>query len=156
MKQKVIVWGLVIAALVIAASVVHARYSDPVVSRYRNVPVEAPGKGVVGNSKTDHDPYDLEIVYTDDGYATTSVTIKKGTRIRFSNRSATPTWPASGIHPTHTLYPEKEPTDCLGSSFDSCQSLMQGEYFDFTFNYVGRWPFHDHLHGYHSGTIVVE
>ncbi len=156
MNQRVI--GLCLVALVLAgaAYAVWSRFHISSVPTYRSVAEEAPGRGVTGNAKVDPDPYDVEIVYTDEGYATTSIVVTKGTRIRFLNASSAATWPASGIHPTHTLYPEKQPTDCLGSSFDSCGSLMRGEYFDFTFNYVGRWPFHDHLHGYHSGTIVVQ
>ncbi|MBI5457506.1 hypothetical protein HY971_02150 [Candidatus Kaiserbacteria bacterium] len=118
-------------------------------------PAEPSGRGVVGNEKTSNDPFDIVIPYTDEGYATTSITVKSGTRVRFLNQSGEETWPASGIHPTHTLYPEKEKADCLGSSFDSCAALKTGEFFDFTFNYTGTWSFHDHLHAYHIGSIVV-
>ncbi len=155
MKNKGVGLGAAVILLLVGGYFVYDHFSGPA-SGYREVPAEEPGHGVVGTVGRDEDPYDIEVAYTEDGYATTSITVKKGTRVRFLNASNGSTWPASGIHPTHTLYPEKEPTDCLGSSFDSCKRLAQGEFFDFTFNYVGRWPFHDHLHGYHSGTIVVE
>ncbi len=152
MTQKTI--GIVVVLVLLAAAYVSWMRSS--VPSYEPHPLEAPGHGVVGLKGVDEDPYDIEIVYTDDGYVPTELTIPKGTRVRFLNESNTETWPASGIHPTHTLYPEKLSTDCLGSSFDSCASLVQGAFFDYTFNYVGRWSFHDHLHGYHSGTITVE
>lgn len=156
MKNKAVGIILVVIVLLIAAYVVRIRFSTPPVSSYQQSATQPPGHGVVGNETNDPDPFDIEIAYTDDGYATTTVSIKQGTRVRFINRSNQQTWPASGIHPTHTLYPEKEDTDCLGSSFDACAALARGEYFDFTFNYVGTWTFHDHLHGFHSGRIIVE
>jgi hypothetical protein len=155
MTQKLIGIAVVVCVLLAGAYVVQNRYGRTDAT-YQVQAAEEPGRGVVGMVSRDHDPVDIVIAYTKDGYATTSVTVKKGTRIRFLNESDEPTWPASGIHPTHTLYPEKQDSDCLGSSFDSCKTLARGEYFDYTFNYVGRWPFHDHMHGYHSGEIIVE
>ena len=155
MSSKIIGIAVVIVVLIAAGYFVQGRFGA-VHTAYQAPVQESPGHGVVGKQKTDTDSYDVQIVYTNDGYATTSLTIRKGTRVRFLNESSMGEWPASGIHPTHTLYPEKQPTDCLGSSFDSCASLATGEFFDYTFNYVGKWPFHDHLHGYNTGTIVVE
>lgn len=116
---------------------------------------EPPGHGVVGNASLDKDPYDTLIAYTDTGFEPNQITITQGTRVRFLNKSSESTWPAVGVHPSHTLYPEKESTDCLGSAFDACQDLKPGEFFDFTFYYVGSWPFHDHSHAYQTGTITV-
>jgi plastocyanin len=120
-----------------------------------SVAVEPPGKGVVGNPSITTDPFDTTITYTDEGFSPRDITIRAGERVRFLNKSSTAFWPASGVHPTHTLYPEKESTDCLGSSFDACQDLKSGEFFDYTFYYKGTWPYHDHLHGYDSGSITV-
>ncbi|OGG56594.1 hypothetical protein A2680_04620 [Candidatus Kaiserbacteria bacterium RIFCSPHIGHO2_01_FULL_55_37] len=124
-------------------------------SSYTPESAQPPGRGVVGNAKSDTDPYDVLITYTTDGYSPRDITIEKGKRVRFLNKSSEETWPASGIHPTHTLYPEKTSADCLGSSFDSCAALKNGEFFDFTFNYPGTWNFHDHLHPYDTGSITV-
>lgn len=156
MTKKIFGIVTVLVVLLIGAYLVWARFGTAPVSSYQTPAAEPPGHGVVGNAKTDTDPFDVEIIYTDKGFATTSVTVKQGTRIRFLNTSSAKEWPASGIHPTHTLYPEKESTDCLGSSFDSCGELAPGEFFDFTFYYAGTWPFHDHLHGYDTGEIVVQ
>lgn len=155
-SSKIIGIVVVLVVLIAAGYVVRTRFGSAYTPSYQPPAVEAPGRGVVGTAKTDTDTYDVQIVYTNDGYVPKDIVIKKGTRVRFLNESIDDTWPASGIHPTHTLYPEKEPTDCLGSSFDSCASLAPGKFFDYTFNYVGKWPFHDHLHGYNTGTIVVE
>ena len=116
---------------------------------------EPAGHGVVGNAKLDTDPYDVLITYTDDGFSPADISITQGQRVRFLNDSREPTWPASGVHPTHSLYPEKESSDCLGSSFDACTSLTRGEFYDFTFYYPGTWTFHDHVHAYNTGSITV-
>jgi hypothetical protein len=141
-----------IAAVLIAAALIYRSGTAP---SYKPPAAEPPGRGIVGNAKLDTDPYDVLITYTDDGFSPRDVTIEQGQRVRFLNSSSAAFWPASGVHPTHTLYPEKESTDCLGSSFDSCQDVAPGEYFDFTFYYEGAWPFHDHSHAYHSGTVTV-
>lgn len=121
----------------------------------KSIPSELPGKGVVGNATSDTDQFDVTIEYTDDGFKPRDITIAEGKRVRFLNTSSEEVWPASGIHPTHSLYPEKENTDCLGSSFDSCRALRNGDFFDFTFYYEGTWTFHDHIHAYQSGSITV-
>lgn len=116
---------------------------------------EPPGKGVVGSIPSDTDSYDVLISYTDDGFSPRDITIPAGARVRFLNDSDSEVWPASGVHPTHTLYPEKQPSDCLGSSFDSCRALKKGEFYDYTFYYQGVWPYHDHEHAYDTGRITV-
>ena len=156
MSSKILGIVVVLIILIAVGYGVHTRFGATARTSYKAPATEAPGRGVVGNAKTDTDSYDVQIVYTNTGFVPKDIVIKKGTRVRFLNESIDDTWPASGIHPTHTLYPEKEPTDCLGSSFDSCASLSAGTFFDYTFNYVGKWPFHDHLHGYNTGEIVVE
>lgn len=96
------------------------------------------------------------ISYTENGYEPSSVTIKKGQTVRFvNNHSSQETWPASAIHPTHGIYPEKSASDCLGSSFDSCRGLKAGEFWEFTFDEVGAWRFHDHLHASKTGVVNV-
>lgn len=147
-------WVLGVVLLGISGYFLYAKTNTPSITKYTQQ-TEAPGVGVVGNPSLNTDPFDVTITYTDEGYTPNEITIKKGTRVRFLNASKEMTWPASGVHPTHTLYPEKENSDCLGSSFDACQDLKQGEFFDFTFNYVGEWRYHDHSHAYNTGVITV-
>ena len=96
------------------------------------------------------------ITYSDAGFSPSSVTIKKGQAVQFVNDSSSQeVWPASAVHPTHAVYPEKSPSDCFGSSFDACRGLKRGESWDFTFNSVGEWKFHDHLHPSRFGSVTV-
>jgi plastocyanin len=96
------------------------------------------------------------ISYTGNGYSPASVTIKKGETVRWVNNSSEDTWPASAVHPTHSIYPEKTSADCLGSAFDAGKGLKPGESWDFTFNSTGEWRFHDHLHASKTGVVIVQ
>lgn len=97
------------------------------------------------------------ISYTEQGYEPSTITVQKGQTVRFvNNHPSQETWPASAIHPTHGIYPEKSAKDCLGSSFDSCRGLKAGEFWEFTFTHAGEWRFHDHLHASKTGVIIVK
>lgn len=98
----------------------------------------------------------IEIVYTDDGYVPNEVTVKKGEAVRWINRSSRDMWPASAVHPTHSLYPEKSDTDCLGSSFDACEYLPPDSRWEYTFQEVGDWRFHDHIRPSKTGIVHVD
>ena len=153
--KGMVIGGVIVVLAVAAAGVYFLRDSGTGLPNYTPPAQEMPGRGVTGTAASDTDPFDVTITYTDEGYAPSDITVTKGTRVRFINASNEPTWPASGVHPTHSLYPEKESADCLGSSFDSCRPLQPGEFYDFTFYYEGRWPYHDHLAAYNSGSITV-
>lgn len=99
--------------------------------------------------------FDVAIAFDGENFEPRELTVAKGTRVRFLNTSDTEVWPASAIHPTHSIYPGKDEADCLGSSFDACRPLEGGEYFDFTFDYAGEWRYHDHIHAYKTGVVTV-
>ncbi len=120
----------------------------------------APGEEVQqtgGGMNTIPDSYDALISYTEEGYSPSSVTITKGQSVRWTNDATTDveTWPASAVHPTHSIYPETTGDDCLGSAFDACRGLKKGGVWQFTFNEVGEWRFHDHLHPSKTGVVIV-
>ncbi|MEK7147152.1 MAG: DUF5667 domain-containing protein, partial [Patescibacteria group bacterium] len=75
------------------------------------------------------------------GFSPVILKIKKGDSVIWKNSSVNPSWPASAVHPDHKAYPEKG--GCLGSKFDSCRGLKQGESFTFIFNHAGSWNYHD-------------
>lgn len=96
------------------------------------------------------------IAYTSAGFSPANMTIKKGQTVHFVNDDkSVDVWPASAVHPTHAVYPQKSASDCLGSSFDACKGLKPGQSWDFKFDYVGSWGFHDHLHPSKFGKITV-
>lgn len=91
---------------------------------------------------------------TPSGFSPNTLTINAGDTVTFVNKDSTLHWPASAVHPTHTVYPESG--GCIGSKFDACKGLAQGETFSFTFNQKGAWKYHDHLNPGLTGTIVVQ
>lgn len=80
-----------------------------------------------------------------DSFDPAEITIKKGTTVEFKNVDTQPHWPASDIHPTHTIYPE----------FDPQKPIDTGQSYLFTFQKVGNWKDHDHLIPSIRGTVVV-
>lgn len=86
-------------------------------------------------------------------FAPAILNIKKGDSVTWKNLSANLSWPASAVHPDHNAYPTRG--GCLGSSFDVCKGLKNGESFTFIFDYVGSWNYHDHLNAGKTGTIIV-
>lgn len=94
------------------------------------------------------------ISYTDNGYAPSAIAIKAGEEVTFKNDSSKTMWPASAMHPTHTIYPTTG--GCLGSTFDACKGIQPGETWSFIFAIPGTWKYHDHLSPTFFGAITVE
>ena len=91
---------------------------------------------------------------TASGFSPATLTVHQGDTVMFVNKDSSTHWPASAVHPTHNVYPESG--GCIGSKFDACKRLAEGESFSFTFNEKGSWKYHDHLNPRNTGTIVVE
>jgi plastocyanin len=85
------------------------------------------------------------ITYTDSGYTPTTVTVKKGTKVTFTNTSSSGMWTASASHPTHQVLPE----------FDQKRSVGRGSSYEFTFDKVGTWQYHNHVKASDTGVVVV-
>jgi plastocyanin len=91
---------------------------------------------------------------TSSGFKPNNITIKQNDTVVFINKDINEHWPASAVHPTHSVYPEKG--GCIGSTFDACKGLKQNENFTFTFTHKGQWKYHDHLNPGLTGVINVE
>lgn len=95
-----------------------------------------------------------EIEITSSGFSPRLSTIGMGDTVVFVNKDAAPHWPASDIHPTHGVYPEKG--GCIGSKFDACRGLAPEERYEFTFFQHGNWCFHDHLNPGLTGCVDAQ
>ena len=141
--------AIAVAAFIIAG----VWYMAPI-----NTPVETQAPPEASSAPTTEQgqmaPQAVIIRYNGVGYEPSSVTIKKGASVTFVNDSDAETWPASAMHPTHAGYPETG--GCLGSTFDACRGLKKGESWDFTFDFAGKWGYHDHLHARQFGSVTVE
>ena len=85
------------------------------------------------------------ITLTGTGFEPQELTIKKGQRVVFRTTRNMSFWPASNLHPTHSLY----------SEFDPKHSIDKDDTWSFIFNKVGEWRYHDHLRPNFTGRIVV-
>ena len=98
------------------------------------------------------------VAYTGSGYSPKDIVIKAGETVTFKNESSRGIWPASAIHPTHTVYPGSGITKCGSGAniFDACRILNPGEEWSFVFENAGDWKYHDHTRPSHRGSIIVE
>lgn len=85
------------------------------------------------------------IILTKAGFSPAGMKVKVGTKVKFVNKTKLSFWPASDLHPNHTIYPE----------FDPKRALSPKETWEFQFNQTGTFRFHDHLSPVNRGTIVV-
>ncbi len=90
-------------------------------------------------------PATYYISLTKDGFSPSNITINQGDMVVFTTRLTKPFWPASDIHPTHTLYPE----------FDPKRPIDSDKSWSFKFDKAGNWKFHDHLDPYYQGIVKV-
>lgn len=85
------------------------------------------------------------IVLTDRGFEPRDVTVRKGGAVTFTTDVGRPFWPASNLHPDHSIYP----------LFDPRRPLQPDEEWTFVFDRAGEWQYHDHMRSYYIGTITV-
>lgn len=105
---------------------------------------------------------DNTIEITSNGFFPKILTVSVGETVTFVNKDNVAHWPASDLHPTHTIYPGSDIKKCFDETsdktllFDSCRPLEQGESWGFTFTETGTWDYHDHKNAGLVGAIVVE
>ncbi len=85
------------------------------------------------------------VMLTQDGFSPSTLTIKAGTTVTWTNKSGTTATVNSNPHPIHTDYPPLN----LGQ-FSNGQSLT------LTFNKAGTYGYHNHLNPSQLGTILVQ
>lgn len=126
-----------------------------------NVPEQAtPEANILPPSENGEGQSSVAVTYTDSGYSPREVIILQGGTVTFENQSSRDMWPATAIHPTHTIYPGSHILKCKTAQqprmFDACQGIAQGESWSFIFQEVGNWGYHDHRNPSATGKIVVE
>jgi plastocyanin len=108
-------------------------------------------EGAISGSRT--------ITMTLSGFSPTSLEIKKGESVTFVNQGSGTHWPATDVHPSHSVYPGSSIGKCNTTDktriFDACKGISRGGSFTFTFNEVGNWRYHDHLSPGLKGTVIV-
>jgi len=80
-----------------------------------------------------------------DGFYPEEIIIRQGDTVAFITIAGKSFWPASNIHPAHTIYPE----------FDPKESISPEDSWSFKFTEPGLWKYHDHIQANHTGKITV-
>ena len=151
MARNVLIWVVVIVAILIL--IVLALGSLDTNKESLDIGVRpSPSGGEVSQS------FLVEIIGS--GFSPSTLTINKGDTVTFQNIHPEESWPASAVHPTHTVYPGSGISKCgtveESMIFDACGGISPdyGTY-SFTFNEIGTWNYHDHLDSGKTGTITV-
>lgn len=87
----------------------------------------------------------VSVTYGAGGFAPNSVSVKKGATVVWTNQSQGGMRVASAVHPTHQLLP----------GFDQLKSVSVGGTYEYTFEKVGTWKYHNHVAPADTGTVVV-
>lgn len=90
-------------------------------------------------------PAGVTVEVTDNGYSPQTVTIKKGTKVVWTNKTDRTVTVNSDPHPIHVKYPALN----LGS-FDT------NEVVQLVFGKEGTYTYHNHLNASMTGKIIVE
>jgi plastocyanin len=88
----------------------------------------------------------ITVTYNGTTFSPAQVTVMSGTTVKFVNQSNKLVWVASDPHPTHTDYP----------GFDAKKGLTQGQSYEFTFDKIGTWGYHNHLNPSQTGSVIVQ
>lgn len=86
------------------------------------------------------------ILMQDDGFVPRTLNVKVGDAVVFKNVGKNAHWPASNIHPTHSIYPE----------FDPKKEIAPGDTWRFVFEKEGTFRMHDHIFSQLTGEITVK
>lgn len=92
----------------------------------------------------------VTVIYTDRGFSPASLTVTKGTTIVFDNQTEIPMWVASDPHPEHTDYPDFDVMRNNGGQYPEPRND-----FNFTFDNLGNWTYHNHAMPDHTAKITV-
>lgn len=84
------------------------------------------------------------LVFTDNGFEPSSITVRKGTVITIKNDSSNSVQFSSDDHPSHRDNPEM-----------NAATISAGASTTYTANTVGTFGFHDHIDSSKTGTVTV-
>lgn len=101
----------------------------------------------------------VTVLYGPNGFSPSTVTVKQGDTVTFTNNGGDEMWVASAPHPTHEGYDgTTKSTHCAAgytgpAPFDQCAVSTS---FSFKFDKVGTWAYHNHGNRSDAGTVIVQ
>jgi len=85
------------------------------------------------------------VTLTKDGFEPDEIIIRQNDRVSFKTTRKESFWPASNVHPQHSIYPKFDPKTPISSDME----------WSFKFVDAGRFSYHDHIFANHTGKIIV-
>jgi len=115
-----------------------------------NVPVEPTTEIIEEESNSGIEQEEEEaglgnVTLTSSGFSPSTLRIKAGTKVVWTNNSSVIATVDSVFHPTHRLYP-----------FLNKGNFGPGETHEVTFAEAGTYTYHNHLNSAQTGTVIVE
>ena len=111
------------------------------------------------DSETELKPSGNVVEISENGFSPSVISINQGDSVIFQNVGKKAIWPASDVHPKHTVYPGSDIKKCNTAEasriFDACRGIAPEGIYTFTFTERGSWEYHDHLSPRNKGTIIV-
>ena len=163
--KKVVIIVIILVVILAAIFILNTEQEKEGIKKGEGSLKQVEGKYETTKTESTEQPPIVESVkekvieITSSGFNPKNLEINVGNSVKFVNKDSENHWPASAIHPTHTVYPGSNINKCgTGEEsliFDACKGLSQGESYSFTFNEKGSWGYHDHLSPSLRGTIVV-
>ncbi len=98
------------------------------------------------NTPTTAVPAGAAVSMTASGFSPSTVTVKVGGTVTWTNTDTAVHQPASDPHPTHTGL----------AGFDALGGVSPGKTFRFTFTRAGTFGYHDHVFTTRTGKVIVE
>ncbi len=153
--------GLIVVALVVIIGIFIFVFSGNQEAQTGQEPEEQQPSITIGVEEGVNEPTSktVTVEITSSGFSPRTMEINSGDTVMWTNLDSRSHWPASAVHPTHTVYPGSSINKCggsdEGSTFDACSGVRAGGSYSFTFNEKGSWGYHDHLRSSLTGTIVV-
>lgn len=98
----------------------------------------------------------VAVTYNGTTFSPSSVSVRVGDTVTFTDAGTAPMWVASDPHPAHSGYSgttkDQHCPDTAGTAFDQCST---GTTYTFTFMKAGTWGYHNHINHSAIGTVVV-
>jgi plastocyanin len=134
----------VVLDLVNASAVVHS-VTNTSTSTNGNGNTNAAANGNTNAAGNTNTSTAVAVSITAAGFSPSTVTVKAGTVVTWTNASGADARVASDPHPTHTDLP----------ALDSA-TLATGDSYSFTFTKVGTWGYHNHEAPTRRGSVIVQ
>jgi len=140
--KSLIVAAIIIMIIIAGGIFLYSRTLPVSINKGTNQAGTATMQQKTGSSQNQSE---ADITLNKDGFSPATMTVKAGTKVKWTNKSGTTGDVDSNPHPVHTSYPPMN----FGQFSD-------GSSFELIFDKPGTYQYHNHLNPSQEGTIIVQ